>query len=374
MPRDRCEETVRRLLAAAGVAVNGPQPWDITVHDDCFYRRVAGHGSLGLGESYMEGWWDCPRTDEFIARILHARLDRQIAGLADLVEAARARFCNLQDRCRAFEVGRRHYDIGNDLYRRMLDRRMIYSCALWKNAADLDQAQEHKLDLVCRKLLLEPGMRLLDIGCGWGGTARYAAERYGVSVVGVTVSTEQAEVARETCRGLPVEIRLQDYREISDRFDRVLSIGMFEHVGYKNYRTFMEKVRACLADDGIFLLHTIGGNRTRTHTDTWIHRYIFPNSMLPSPRQVAAAIDDLFVLEDWHNFGADYDRTLMAWHHNFERARPELAARYDARFCRMWTYYLLACAGTFRARSNQLWQLVLTPGGIPGGYSAPHHA
>lgn len=374
MWRNRCRERVRQLLAAAGVEINGSRPWDIQIHNDCFYGRVLAHGSLGLGESYMDGWWDCRQPDEFIARLVKARLDRRVTGPAHLLGVIFSRLCNLQARCRAFEVGQRHYDIGNDLYRRMLDSRMIYSCGFWKRAADLEQAQEHKLDLICRKLLLEPGMRVLDIGCGWGGTARFAAERYGVSVVGVTVSEEQARLAREACHGLPVEIRLQDYREVDGSFDRIISIGMFEHVGYKNYRTFMELARRCLAPDGIFLLHTIGGNSSTTALDPWIARYIFPNSMLPSPRQITAAFEGLFILEDWHSFGPDYDRTLMSWQANFERHWPELADRYDQRFRRMWNYYLLACAGTFRARRNQLWQLVLTPNGIPGGYRAPHHA
>jgi cyclopropane-fatty-acyl-phospholipid synthase len=247
---------------------------------------------------------------------------------------------------------------------------MIYSCGYWKDAATLDEAQEAKLDLVCRKLGLQPGMRVLDIGCGWGGTAQFAAERYGVSVVGVTVSAEQAAYARRLCEGLDVEIRLADYRTPDGTFDRVLSIGMFEHVGYKNYAEFMRVVRRRLADDGLFLLHTIGGNRSVKRSDPWTDRYIFPNSMLPSARQIAATIEGTFVLEDWHGFGPDYDRTLIEWHRNVERHWPELEAKYGERFRRMWTYFLLSSAGGFRARKNQLWQLVLSPHGVPGGYCA----
>jgi len=248
---------------------------------------------------------------------------------------------------------------------------MIYSCGYWQDATTLDAAQEAKLDLVCRKLGLAPGMRVLDIGCGWGGTAKFAAERYGVSVVGATVSAEQARHARTLCAGLDVEILLEDYRALRGTFDRVLSIGMFEHVGVKNYATFMRAVRARLADDGLFLLHTIGANRSTRKNDPWTERYIFPNSMLPSARQIAAAVEGVFVLEDWHGFGPDYDRTLMAWHANVERAWPDLPARYDERFRRMWRYFLLSSAGGFRARQNQLWQLVLSPHGVPGGYRAP---
>ncbi len=362
---------VDELLALAGVRIGGERPWDLHVHDDRLYARVLAEGSLGLGESYMDGWWDCPQLDEFIHRVLAAELDTRVQPWTDALHVLRARLVNLQRPGRAFRIGRHHYDIGNDLFSRMLDRRMIYSCGYWKDAATLDEAQEAKLDLVCRKLGLEPGMKVLDIGCGWGGTARYAAERYGVSVVGVTVSVEQASWARRLCEGLDVRILLEDYRKVAGTFDRVLSIGMFEHVGYKNYATFMGIVRRHLADDGLFLLHTIGGNRAARRTDRWTDRYIFPDSHLPSARQIAAAIEGRFVLEDWHGFGPDYDQTLLCWHRNVERHWPDLRDRYGERFHRMWTYFLLSRAGGVRARKNQLWQLVLSPHGVRGGYCAP---
>jgi cyclopropane-fatty-acyl-phospholipid synthase len=371
MSRNTLERRVADLLARADVRIGGARDWDIAVHDRSFYRRVLAGGSLALGESYMDGAWDAPRLDEFFHRVLRSRLDRAVATPRWLADALAARLLNPQRRSRAFVVGRRHYDLGNDLYRAMLDARMIYSCGYWERSATLDEAQEAKLDLVCRKLGLAPGMRVLDIGCGWGGAARFAAERYGVQVTGVTVSREQAELARVACAGLPIEIRLEDYRAVTGTFDRVLSIGMFEHVGVRNYRTFFRLARERLAPGGLLLLHTIGGGTSRHGTDPWIGRYIFPGSMLPSARQIAQAIEGLFVLEDWHSFGADYDRTLRCWHANVERAWERLRGRYDERFRRMWSYYLLSCAGAFRARRLQLWQLVLSPGGVPGGYRRP---
>jgi len=362
-------QTVERLLSLADVRIDGDRPWDIQVHDEAFYARVLAEGALGLGESYMDGWWDCERLDELFRRVLLARLETKVRPRTELPSVIRARILNLQRRARAFRIGECHYDIGNELFRRMLDPLMIYSCGYWANASTLQEAQEAKLDLVCRKLGLRPGMRVLDIGCGWGGTAKYAAERYGVEVVGITVSEEQAKLAREMCRGLPVEIRLQDYREIDESFDRVLSIGMFEHVGTKNYRTYMRVVRNCLKDEGLFLLHTIGGNRSVTRTNAWTDRYIFPDSVLPSAKQIAAAIEGPFVLEDWHNFGPDYDRTLMCWFRNFDGAWDDLKDQYDERFYRMWKYYLLSSAGSFRSRTSQLWQVVLSPKGVAGGYS-----
>lgn len=356
------------LLAPADVLLDGDRPWDIAVHDERMFRRMLAQGSIGAGESYMDGWWDCAQLDEMFARVFRARVERTLHSWRGVTNVMLANLRNPQSRRRAFVVGERHYDIGNDLYERMLDRRMIYSCGYWRTAQDLDTAQEHKLDLVCRKLGLERGMRVLDIGCGWGGAARFAAERYGVSVVGITVSKAQAELARERCRGLPVEILLEDYRELAGRFDRIYSLGMFEHVGRRNYRTYLDKVRELLAPDGLFLLHTIGSLVSTHTTDPWIEKYIFPNSMLPSMAQIARAAEPDWVIEDWHGFGVDYDRTLMSWARNFDARWAEIADRYGKRFKRMWQFYLHSAAGAFRARKNQLWQLVMSPHGVPGGY------
>ena len=371
MKLELLKQRVQSLLERADVRVDGDRPWDIRVRDEAFYPRVLAHGSMGLGESFMDGCWESGALDTLIFRLVRAQMDRQIRTFTDVWAVLRAKMVNLQDRRRAFEIGKKHYDLGNDLYRAMLGKRMVYRGAYWRDAQTLDAAQEAKLDLVCRKLGLQPGMRVLDIGCGWGEALKFAVERYGVTGVGITVSNEQAEFARQLCRGLPIEIRLQDYRDINARFDRILSIGMFEHVGVKNYRRYFEVVRRNLVSDGLFVLQTIGGNTSSATTDPWIEKYIFPNSMLPSAEQIAAASEGLFVLEDWHNFGADYERTLTAWRDNVERAWPALDTRYDERFRRMWRYYLAASIGSFRARQIQLWQLVLSPNGVAGGYVAP---
>ena len=365
---------VLALLESAGVHPGGGEATDPRIHDERFYARVLSQGSLGLGESYMEGWWDVDSLDGLLTRLVGARLDQRVQGWASRLDDLRAWLLNLQTARRARVVGKRHYDIGNDLFHRMLGRRMVYSCGYWREARDLDAAQEAKLDLVCRKLGLRPGMRVLDIGCGWGEALQYAAQRYGVSGVGVTISQAQAEYARRLCDGLPIEIRLQDYREVDEPFDRIFSIGMFEHVGVRNYRNYFELARRCLADDaatggGLFLLHSIGSNRSVRHTDPWIGRYIFPNSMLPSAAQIAHAIEGLFVVEDWHGFGVYYDRTLQAWRDNIEAAWGGLPD-YDARFQRMWRFYLCASMAVFRTRRAQLWQLVLSPRGVPGGYAS----
>lgn len=361
---------VTALLASCGVQPNGSAPTDPIIREPRFYSRVYAHGSLGLGESYMDGWWDVESLDGFLARLLEGRLDQRVRTVDDLLTHWRARVLDLQKHGRAEVVARRHYDAGNDLFAAMLGRRMIYSCAYWRHATTLDAAQEAKLDLVCRKLRLRPGMRVLDIGCGWGDALAFAAERYGVHGVGVTLSARQAEHARRLCATLPIEIRLADYRSLDERFDAVYSIGMFEHVGARHHRQYFEVVRRCLAPDGLSVLHTIGHDEPPTHTDPWIARYVFPNSCIPSSSQVAAALEGLFVVEDWHNFGADYERTLLAWRENVERAWPRLT-RYDERFRRMWRYYLAASIATFRTRRSQLWQLVLSPGGVRGGYVAP---
>ena len=367
---DRLRRRVAELLASAGVRLDGTAPTDLRVRDPRFFTEVLSRGSLGLGETYMDGAWDTDDLDGLLTRLMRARLHERVHGLDAWWTVARATLLYMQSRRRARRVVRVHYDLGNDLFRAMLGERMVYSCGYWARAATLDEAQEAKLDLIARKLELAPGMKVLDIGCGWGEALKFMAERYGVSGVGVTISKEQAALARELCRGLPVEIRLQDYRELDGRYDRVFSIGMFEHVGLRNYRRYFDTVRRCLAPDGLTLLHTIGSNVSVRATDPWIGRYIFPNSMLPSAAQITQAFEGLFVMEDWHGFGPDYDRTLQAWRANIERTWPSLPARYDERFRRMWRFYLAASMAVFRTRQAQLWQLVLSPEGVPGGYAA----
>lgn len=357
-----------QLLDRAGIRIGGSRPQDITVHNPRVARRTLTHANLGLGEAYMDGDWDTNALDQFFFHVLRTKVDQQLSPTMLFLHALRHRLFNLQTLARAFQVGEQHYDLGNDFYRAMLDSRMTYTCGYWAEAKTLDAAQEAKLDLTCRKLQLRPGMRVLDIGCGWGSFAKFAAENYGVEVVGITISREQAELAQHLCHHLPVEIRIMDYRLVDERFDRIASLGMFEHVGQKNYREYMQVARRCLKDDGLFLLHTIGKNLTGSTPDPWIDRYIFPNGTLPSLAELTASAEGLFVIEDLHNFGADYDKTLMAWYENFQRAWPTFRERYGERFYRMWKYYLLSCAGAFRARDIQLWQFVMARDGILGGY------
>lgn len=361
---------VKELLSLAEIEINGSKPWDIQVHDERFYKRVITEVELGLGESYMDGWWDVEKLDEMIYRIVRTDLQNKVKrNLKIALQLAGFYLINMQSRRRAFIIGERHYDLGNDLFKNMLDKRMNYSCAYWENANNLDEAQENKLDLICRKLYLKPGMKVLDIGCGWGAFGKYAAEKYGVEVVGITVSKEQVALGKELCKGLPVELRLQDYRDINEKFDRIVSVGMIEHVGYKNYGTYFKVAERNLKDDGLFLLHTIGEVRSTKSTDAWTHKYIFPNGMLPSIAQLAKSVENLFVIEDLHNFGADYDKTLMAWFNNFNSNWDNIKNKYSERFYRMWKYFLLSSAGAFRARNkNQLWQIVLSKNGVPGGY------
>jgi cyclopropane-fatty-acyl-phospholipid synthase len=365
----QARDKIERLLERAGIGLNGSNPWDMHVLDPRAYPRILSQGNLGLGEAYMDGWWECEQLDEFIHRALRANLETQIRfSWHEAWQLLRVLLANLQSKARAYMVGERHYDLGNQLYQCMLDSRMTYTCGYWRNAADLEQAQTNKLDLVCRKIGLQPGDRVLDIGCGWGSFAEFAARNYAAEVVGITISREQAELARQRCNGLPVDIRLQDYRDLHETFDHIVSLGMFEHVGWKNYRTYMQVVQRCLRDKGLFLLHSIGANQSGLHSDAWIDRHIFPNGGLPSIAQIGKAIEPDWVMEDWHNFGADYDLTLMAWYANFEQHWAELAPHFDQRFYRMWRYYLLTCAGAFRARNLQLWQIVLSKGGVADGY------
>ena len=369
--KSRYQKMAETVLDLAGVKINGSNKWDIQVLDERFYKRAVTEVELGVGETYMDGWWEAAAIDELIYRLVRADLQEKLKrNYKVALQLAGFYLINMQARRRAFQIGKRHYDLGNELFQNMLDKRMNYSCAYWNDASTLDEAQENKLELICKKLYLEPGMTVLDIGCGWGGFGKYAVEKYNVNIIGITISEKQVELGEKLCEGLPVEFRLMDYRDLDEKFDRIVSVGMIEHVGYKNYRKYFEIANRCLKNDGLFLLHTIGEIRSVNSTDAWTHKYIFPNGMLPSVSQLGKAIEGLFVMEDWHNFGADYDKTLVAWYNNFKSNWNKLKDKYDERFYRMWKYFLLSSAGSFRARHNQLWQIVLSKNGILGGYKS----
>ncbi len=363
------KKLLKNLLESADIKINGNNPWDIQVKDERFYKRAITEVELGFGEAYMAGWWESEKIDELIFRILRSDLVSKVNhNFKVALQLAGFWLINMQARRRAFQIGKAHYDLGNNLFQNMLDKRMTYSCAYWKDAETLDEAQENKLELICKKLYLQPGMKVLDIGCGWGAFGKYAAEKYGVKVVGITVSKEQIKLGKQLCKDLPVEFRLMDYRDLNEKFDRIVSIGMIEHVGYKNYKQYFNVADRCLTDDGIFLLHTIGHEKSVKSTDAWTHKYIFPNGMHPSIKQLGEAIEGLFLIEDLQNIGADYDKTLMAWYKNFSNNWNKIKKDYDERFFRMWKYFLLSSAGSFRARHNQVWQIVLTKKGLLGGY------
>ena len=369
MRQIRGEELVRDIFHDCGIEIDGDGKADIQVHDHDFFHRVLRDGSLGLGEAYMDGQWDGNAVDETVYRLLrHNVEDRMHTNPRLVVYYLLNRLQNPQSKSRAREDISSHYDLGNEIFEHMLDPLMNYSCGYWADADNLTDAQRAKLDLICRKLQIKPGMHILDIGCGWGGFAWYAATEYGARVTGVTLSQEQCRYAREKCRDLPVDILLEDYRDMNLKVDRVVSIGMFEHVGNKNYREYMQTVARCLKPGGMTLLHTIGNNHTSLDNDPWMNKYIFPHGEIPSIRQISEAFEDIFVMEDWHNFGTDYDRTLMAWKRNFDAAWPQLRDRYGDRFYRMWTYYLQLCAGAFRARRLELWQVVLSAGDLATTY------
>jgi cyclopropane-fatty-acyl-phospholipid synthase len=337
-------------------------------------------GLYELGESYMRGEWDVPDLVELMRHVFtqselvpvkHSKLSPRFIKFL-LTDRIR----NSQIRDGAYEVGRRHYDLGNDLFSAMLDREtMTYTCGYWKGAKTLEDAQVAKIDLLCRKLRLQPGMRVLDIGCGWGNFARYAAKNYGVSVVGLTISKEQAALARKRCEGLDVEIVLEDYSNFHGVFDRVVSIEMIEAVGRKNMSGFFSMVQRSLKKGGLFALQAISAETFSRHSVVtldqyilWLQKRIFPNGYLPNIDHLTASSKQGMVIEDVHNFSFDYALTLRSWFERFTAAWPELAHSYDETFRRMWTYYLLGCEALFRERMVQLFQIVYSKGGEPGGY------
>lgn len=364
-------KVVEAYTEAVGVAFNGNAPWDIQVHDKRLYRDLLKRGSLAFGEGYVNGWWSCSQLDELFTRLLRPEQSLEIlqgfqasSRLQSWIQSVGERFINWQTQLRSHQVGRRHYDIDPRVYAAMLDSRKIYSCGYWENAKSLEEAQEQKLRMICEKLELQQGERLLDIGCGWGGLAAYAAKEYGVEVVGITVSSQQVRFAKEKTKGLPVKIFLTDYRselvEKEKPFDKIVSVGMMEHVGRKNDKKYFAIAERKLKQEGLMLVQTIGSRKTNYQVDPWINTYIFPNGRLPSAQQLCNGFEDYFKLEDWHNFGKDYDKTLMAWWRNFDHAWGQLGEDLTPSFYRLWSYYLLSCAGLFRSGQGQLWQIVLS--------------
>lgn len=362
------KEMITKLLSLADININGKRKGDIQVHDEKLFNRVLSQGSMGLGDSYMDGWWDCDALDIFFAKVLGAELDKKVRPLKVALHYVKSSILNLQTKTKSKEVAEQHYDLGNDFYQDMLGSTMQYTCAYFDKSTSLDQAQINKMDLVCKKMGLKPGMTVLELGCGWGEFAIFAAKNYKVKVDAYNISKEQVAYAKIKAGKLPITFHLKDYREAQGSYDRVISVGMAEHVGPKNYKGFLALIDRCLKPGGLVMIHTIGSLKSQYASDPWIEKYIFPNGVLPSIAQLSTAAEPYFVVEDIHNFGADYDKTLMAWYANFIKAWPKYKARFGDRFFRMWSYYLLSCAGGFRCRKLQLWQIVLSKGGVPGGY------
>lgn len=368
---------IEELLNQAGISLDGNNPWDPQIRDRRFIDALFNQRSIGSGEAYMNGWWDCERLDELFYRICRKRIERKFYSKLDILfTMINNTLINQQTPKRSEDVANTHYNLGNRLYELMLGESMAYTCGYWKEAKSLDEAQFAKYDLVCRKAQLKPGEKVLEIGCGWGGLAKYMAEHYGVEVVAMDIGIEPAKYAKELCKSLPVQIYHCDYRaqEVYNPnniiFDKIVSVGVLEHVGYKNYPTLMKLSRSMLKKEGIFLLHSIGGNSSINFCEPWINKYIFPRGMLPSLKQLGKSFEGHFIVEDWQNFGAFYEKTLFGWHDNLNQHWPELKQDYDERFRRMMNYYLLSCAGGFRARGMQLWQFVLTPEGLLNGYTS----
>nr|XP_018912771.1 PREDICTED: uncharacterized protein LOC109041065 [Bemisia tabaci] len=389
---------VEDLLAEADTKLNGTRPWDPKILNPAIYERIIRDGSLRFGESYMDGWWECEQLDGFLYRFLKTRIDelqphsiRDVfqmiydrffnpraktiikhlpIRLNDILKLLSVKFFDLQTKTLAWKVNEVHYNLGNDLFVRMLGPHMQYSCGYWRNGTTFEESEENKIRLICEKLHLKPGMRVLDIGCGFGGLAAFMARNYDVSVTGVTLSREQERFAREHCKGLDVSILLKDYRDLEGQFDRVVSVEMIEHVGPKNYANFFDVVDRCLGPDGIFVLHVISSNKTVERHDDWFDKYLFPNGCFPSLKQIAEASEPFFVVEDLHNMGADFDKTMMAWYERFVDAWPQLSQNHNERFKRMFTFYLNCAAGAFRARRLQLWHIVFSRGKT-GGLCVP---
>ena len=354
------DATVRRFGHGAPVALR--------IHDRTFFRRIATRGKLGFGESYTAGEWDADDLPALFELLLRNARD------AAARHAGARRVLDLRPRLRRRNGVRRarrniayHYDLGNELFELMLDETMTYSCAVFERSdMSLEQAQQAKYDRICDTLSLAPGDRVLEIGCGWGGFAHHAAARYGCRVTGLTISREQAHVARGRTAGLPVEIRELDYRDVEGTYDKVVSIEMLEAIGADQYGTYFETIDRVLARGGRAVVQTILVPEQRWEryrsTPDWIERYVFPGCLIPSLATLAdaAARSSRLGIYGVDEIGSHYAETLRRWRENVHR---EIAAvrrlGYDRRFERVWDFYLSFCEAAFRTRWLRDAQLLL---------------
>ncbi len=355
------QKFVTDLLLSADIRIDGSRHGDIQVHNEKFYRRVAAGGSLALGEAYMDGWWDCDDLGEFTRKIVKGRLKVPLDLHAAKIYLMSV-IGNLQTPQGSKRVADVHYELPSKMYALFLGPSNQYTSFYYAHTDNDVQAEEARLELICRKLKLNKNDRVLDIGCGWGGFAKYAAQKYGCHVTGVSIAREQIKFARQYAKGLSVQFKIQDYRQLKGSYDKIFSGGMLEHVGYKNYPTYMKKIAELLTDDGIAVIDCIGGNVPGKGPNPWVGKYIFPNSMVPSPSQISSAFEKHLVLEDWHNFRHDYSRTARYWKNEFIKNWGKIQALdqtlFNERFYRMWLYYLSLFEGAFEASHIQQWQLV----------------
>ena len=341
------EEIITKKLKEVDVVIGGSRDWDIQVKNKKFFRKVFLNANMGLGESYVNKYFECRRLDQLIYRLRHYFPKKSII-LKNIYDIIQDKFINFQSIKRATKVAKTHYDLEVKIFQKFLDKRMIYTCGYWNNAKNLDEAQEKKLDLIAKKLEFKPNMKVLDVGCGWGGSAAYFAKKYRVQVVGITNSKEQYNYAQAHNSSELTQFIYCDYREHKEKYDAIYSIGMFENVGSKNYLTFFKCIKNNLKQNASFLLHTIGMDMTVNTRFSWAVKYIFPNGELPSQKQITDNIEHNFIIDDWHNFGCDYDKTLMQWYKNFVRTYPSFKSDYyDERFFRTWSFYLLLFAKFF---------------------------
>jgi cyclopropane-fatty-acyl-phospholipid synthase len=346
---------VFRMPGGRAVSVGDGRPRAVLrLRDHAVLARILRDPELALGETYVDGGWEPEEGDLLGVLEVCMRLAGAVESRGPLLRTLLGRWGERNGTHRSRRNVNHHYDRDPDLYRGFLDRDMHYSCAYFATAnLDLDGAQEAKCALIARKLRLQPGAHVLDIGCGFGGLALHLARRYGVRVLGITLSHEQLREAeaRTRERGLTgqVTFRLLDYRQVFDKFDAVVSVGMFEHVGRPQYETYFGKIHELLTDTGVALVHTIGRSTPPAPTNPWIRRYIFPGGHIPAASEMTSAVErSNLCLTDLEIWRGHYATTLHHWHTRFQHRRAEFVARFGERFCRLWEFYLQSSEAAFR--------------------------